>query len=425
MPNTGGILLGPGPLAKAVARPYDTTTAWQNGQYCAREGKIYKFIGEDLLAGESWNASHWAETKVTDEVTSLQAQIDNLDPETGTALFTDVAFTINSNQWTESSGTYSFNFSNALIKSNSGIQAFYTESFRTALSGDVYVEPHTGYATFITDGQPQGALSGTLRIIDSVSGTLPVSKGGTGAVTAKGARQNLNTSIRPICINFGLVSSLPQTITATQNAAAADITADMIPQHWVFSNPAACPQGLKCTTALGSVTIGLPDSNATFSGETNVYLELVNPHIANDGGSGQEQNQSAADYVQITSQTLTTQQKSQARDNIGAASAEILEVTGYTRNQEVTFNQCNIYRIGRVIFVSIECTVPSVIVNSNCDIIENLPEPLFTTHFNTNGGYSNFDNAKGYIGSNKVLRLRPNTTNTDVNYYIDFSYIEK
>lgn len=308
-----GTLLGPGALAKAVTKPYVKTYAWQTGDYCTHAGKVYKFIGEDLTQGEEWTPEHWSETKITDELNNLQDQIDSMTPETGTSMFSDIAFTINTNQWTESSGIYSYNYSNALIKSTSGIQVFYDPAFRNFV-GDINVAKYTGYLTFTTTRQPVGAVTGTIRIIDSISGTLPVTRGGTGAVNAKGARQNLNVSIKPIPIDFGTVSSLPQT------AYDDDITAEMIAVRWDIGTPSACPKGITCTAAAGSVTISL-DSNQTFSGESTIKLWLVNPRTVADNGTGQNQDQYVGDYVQVGAQTLTPTQKAQVLTNIGGASA--------------------------------------------------------------------------------------------------------
>ena len=316
MPNVDGVLLGPGPLAIAVTKPYSNTYLWENGNYCTHDGKIYKFIGEDLIEGEAWTAAHWSEIKLTDAIINLQEQIDAMDPESATGVFLDVDFTINSNQWTENNGIYTYNLSNALIKASSGVAVYYDNSFRTALSGDVSIHKYTGYVTFTTDGQPQGALSGTLRIIQSVGGILPVAKGGTGAATAKGARRNLNTPIKPIELPFGTVSSLPQTVYD------ADITEDMVPIKWVFSNPAACPKGLTLTlngTGTPSATISI-EGTQTFSGETTVTIYIEDKKTRDDDAAAQQQEQYVGDFVQVGAQTLTVQQKTQARVNIEAAS---------------------------------------------------------------------------------------------------------
>lgn len=267
---------------------------------------------------------------VATQIAGLSARIDALDPESPTGIFTDVAFSIAANQWTLANGIYSFTYSNVLLTSTSGIEVFYDSSLRSAIVGDIFVAKNTGNVVFSTTKAPIGTLTGALRIIDSVTGTIPVHHGGTGAVTAKGARQNLNVSIRPIPVNFGTVTSLPQT------RYDADITSDMIPSKWVFGNPAACPNGIKCTTADGSVTLSVP-TGATFSGETTISIELVNPRAVVDGGSGQATEQSTADYVQIGAQTLSVQEQAQVRENIDAASDTDLDaLSGKVSNYVIT-----------------------------------------------------------------------------------------
>lgn len=343
MPSPDGILLGPGPLAVAVTKPYDATYLWQNGDYCTYNGKIYKFIGEDLIAGEVWTAAHWSEIKLTDAILNLQDQIDAMDPESATGVFLDVAFTINTNQWTEDNGTYSYILSNALIKASSGIAVYYDDTFRTALTGDIKVQKYTGYVTFITNGTPAAQLTGTLRIIQSVSGILPVAKGGTGAATAKGARSNLNAPIKPIELSFGTVSSLPQTVYDD------DINEYMVPIKVEYSNPAACPQGLTITingTGTPSATIGI-EGTQTFSGETTVTVYLQDKKTRDDDATNQQQEQYVGDFVQVGAQTLTVQQKDQARTNIGAANAEkIGDVpSGKTVQSQITELNSNISQL--------------------------------------------------------------------------------
>ena len=254
---------------------------------------------------------------INTQIAGLSARIDALDPEQGSAIFTDVAFSIASDAWTLANSLYTYQYNNVLITAGSGVEVFYDSTLRSALTGDIYITKNTGSVTFTTTKAPIGTLTGTLRVIVSVSGTLPVAKGGTGATTAKGARANLNVSERPIPISFGTVSSLPQTVYD------ADITADMIPSQWVYGTPSACPSGLKCTTAAGSVTISL-GTGQTFSGSTTVDLWLVNPRSHADDSAGQQSEQYAGNYVQIGAQSLTAAQKTQVQTNIGAASASEL-----------------------------------------------------------------------------------------------------
>lgn len=79
MPNMEGMLLGPGSLAIAGAKPYDTSYLWKNGEYCSKDGKIYKFIGTDLSSGEAWNSAHWENVKLADEIQNNTEDIQTVD----------------------------------------------------------------------------------------------------------------------------------------------------------------------------------------------------------------------------------------------------------------------------------------------------------------------------------------------------------
>lgn len=309
-------------LRSDIAIVEDESTATHiisEGSYVCWHGLLYT-ASDDIAVGDTLGPSvltpcvNGIANIFNTQIEGLSARIDQLDPEQGSAIFTDVAFSVASNAWTESSGLYTYTYSNVLITANSGIEVFYDSSFRSAIAGDIYVTKNTGNIVFTTTKAPIGTMTGTLRVIVSVSGILPVTKGGIGATTAKGGRQNLNTSIRKIPITFSSVSSLPQT------AYDADITADMVPTDWSFSNPSAIPAGLVCTTAAGSVTISLP-TGGTISGETDVSFGLVNPRTVADDGTGQQQEQYVGDYVQVGAQSLTSSQKAQVRTNIGAADA--------------------------------------------------------------------------------------------------------
>lgn len=300
-------------------------------------------INADIVATDAISGA----ANVDEALTIIDNRIDSLDPESATGVFTDVTFGILANQWTLSGSVYTYTYSNVLITATAGIEVFYDSTFRSAMAGDVHITKNTGNIVFTTTEAPIGTLSGTIRIIESVSGVIPTHRGGTGSVTIKGARQNLNVSIKPIPINFGTVSSLPQTIYDN------DITSDMIPVNVVYGTPSACPNGLTCTTAAGSVTISLP-SGGSFSGETTVNFDLVNPRTVADGGSGQEQEQMAADYVQIGAQTLTESQKTQVQTNIGAASAS--DVTDLS--ETVASNTDAIANMKLVHFTALNLTIP-------------------------------------------------------------------
>ena len=245
--------------------------------------------------------------------TDLTARIDALDPESESPVFSDFSFTITTGDWELTNGLYKARVNNTvLLTANAGIQVFYDASLRNTLVGDIYEDKHTGYIDFYTTLMPTGSVSGFVRVIDATGGNVQVSRGGTGASTPKGARTNLNTPIRDIPVNFGTVSSLPQTVYD------ADLTADMVAFDAVFGNPAAIPGGIDVTFAAGSVTI----TGTLVSGaETTISFWAHEKRAAVEGTETPAEQQRITDFVQVQAQTLTAAEKAQVRTNIGAADA--------------------------------------------------------------------------------------------------------
>ena len=248
----------------------------------------------------------------SEEYDILNNRINAINPQASTGVFADIPFAIAASQWTTSNGVYVYVYNNDLLKSGSGVDMIWNDSLRTAVSGDVSAEKSTGYVTFTTTHEPMGELSGVIRIIDNISGILPVAKGGTSAITPSGARLNLNTPIRDIYCDFGLVASLPQTHYDT------DITADMVAFDAVFSNPAAIPSGIDVTFAAGSVTI----TGTLVSGaETNISFYCHEKRLVAEGSEAPEGTQRVADYVQVNPQSLSAAQKTQVQTNLGLGDA--------------------------------------------------------------------------------------------------------
>lgn len=258
-----------------------------------------------------WDVEPMA-AKMNQMASDLSARIDALDPESDSPIFSDFSFAITTGDWTLTNGLYTARVNNAvLLTATAGIQIFYDSSIRTALVGDIYEDKHTGYIDFYTTEEPTGSITGIVRVIDSTGGNVQVSRGGTGASTPKGARSNLNTPIRDIPVNFGIVSSLPQTVYD------ADLTEDMVAFDAVFGNPEAIPTGIDITFAAGSVTI----TGTLKSGqETTISFWAHEKRSVVEGTESGGSEQRVTDFVQVTSQTLTAIQQAQARANIGAAS---------------------------------------------------------------------------------------------------------
>lgn len=252
--------------------------------------------------------------RIAQLATDLTARIDALDPESDTPVYSDFTFSIAVADWTLANGVYTARVNNTvLLTENAGIQVFYDASLRTGLVGDIFADKHTGYIDFTTTLQPVGAISGIVRVLDSVSGMLSVAKGGTGAATPKKARENLNAPIRDIPVDFGTVSSLPQTIYD------ADITANMVAFDATFSNPAAVPDGIDVTFAAGSVTI---TGTITSGQETTIKFWCHEKRTAVEGTESGSAEPRVNEFVHVGAQTLTAEQQTQIRTNLGAASAE-------------------------------------------------------------------------------------------------------
>lgn len=266
--------------------------------------------------------------RIAQLATDLTARIDALDPESDTPVYSDFTFSIAVADWTLANGVYTARVNNTvLLTENAGIQVFYDASLRTGLTGDIFADKYTGYIIFTTTLQPVGPISGIIRVLDSVSGMLSVAKGGTGAATPKKARENLNTPIRDIPVDFGTVSSLPQTIYD------ADITANMAAFDAVFGNPAAVPGGIDVTFAAGSVTI----SGTMVSGqETTIKFLCHEKRTAVEGTESGSAEPRVNEFVHVGAQTLTADQQAQIRTNLGAASAS--DFATLNSNLENIFN---------------------------------------------------------------------------------------
>ena len=55
------------PSNAAIASAYDATAAYSVGDYCLRNGLLYKCNTAIGSGGEAWNSAHWTQTKASDE----------------------------------------------------------------------------------------------------------------------------------------------------------------------------------------------------------------------------------------------------------------------------------------------------------------------------------------------------------------------
>jgi len=55
------------PANAAIAAPYDSTASYEKGDYCLRNGLLYKCNTPIGSGGEAWNSSHWDQTSSANE----------------------------------------------------------------------------------------------------------------------------------------------------------------------------------------------------------------------------------------------------------------------------------------------------------------------------------------------------------------------
>lgn len=72
-------------LSENIAAAYDNTTSYAIGDYCTKDGKIYK-CNTAITTGETWTEAHWTEVQVMDEIVSIADDLDNNIEETVAAL---------------------------------------------------------------------------------------------------------------------------------------------------------------------------------------------------------------------------------------------------------------------------------------------------------------------------------------------------
>ena len=142
----------------------------------------------------------------TEESAGLMSAADKtkLDDIEAGAFFRTLGFNIAVNAWTEatvdSATVYQYTLSTDLVGQNTTIDIYYDASAYTVLNGIITAVQVSGGILFTTYRLPSDAVIGTIRVmgtssnhkmVEVSSDTVPVSKGGTGAANAEGARLNL------------------------------------------------------------------------------------------------------------------------------------------------------------------------------------------------------------------------------------------
>lgn len=65
-------------IRSSVANEYSATGTYDVGDYCVKDGMVYK-CNTAITTAEAWNASHWTEVKVMDEIESAQGSTASAD----------------------------------------------------------------------------------------------------------------------------------------------------------------------------------------------------------------------------------------------------------------------------------------------------------------------------------------------------------
>lgn len=127
-------------------------------------------------------------------------KLDNLDATQ--AVYTDIDVDILTTDWT-GNGPYIYDWLNSTINTNTGIQIFFRDGVRDALTGDFSAAKlqNGGGVRFTTSDMPVATVPVTVRIINSAAANISAQTIGTsavtGATTVEGALQNLQSNKIP------------------------------------------------------------------------------------------------------------------------------------------------------------------------------------------------------------------------------------
>lgn len=166
-----------------------------------QSGKNYpvQLSGEKAFVNVPWTDTTYG--NATQSTAGLMSSTDKtkLD-EIGPWTFTYLGFNIATSSWTLSSGRYTYTLTDAAITVNTTEDVYFSESANDAVRRRMSWEKSGASIVFSTPDLPIAAVTGMIRVIGSAgntkmvdigSGVVPVSKGGTGAANAAGAKQNL------------------------------------------------------------------------------------------------------------------------------------------------------------------------------------------------------------------------------------------
>ena len=72
------------PLRAAIAPEYDATATYSAGDYCVRNGLMYKCNTTITSGGEVWNIEHWDEVNVGDSLNEIRNSVIHIGPDAPT-----------------------------------------------------------------------------------------------------------------------------------------------------------------------------------------------------------------------------------------------------------------------------------------------------------------------------------------------------
>lgn len=98
-------------------------------------------------------------------------------------VFEDAEFEIETTDWVGESAPYTVSVSNSRVNSGSGLFPFWGPSYDLSAKAAINITPGNGAFIFSTNIKPVGTISGFVRVIDSINGTIPPERGGTGGRT--------------------------------------------------------------------------------------------------------------------------------------------------------------------------------------------------------------------------------------------------
>lgn len=173
-----------------IGSQYDSTATYLKDDYCVHDAKFYRAL-QDIDSPEAWDATHWVESNIIDEITGTAHSASTLR---------DIPIMIATTDWTLTGGKYVAEFDTAYITETSKDFVIFDESYKMFAQADVVADKKTGGGgmVFKTAVQPIGYISGTIYTVDANDGKVPVlledtvtpiANGGTGQSTLASAKQ--------------------------------------------------------------------------------------------------------------------------------------------------------------------------------------------------------------------------------------------